>query len=220
MGDFSDGYEMGLWGLDGIPYDLGDDSDNEIESSNKIIVELTPGKYLSSEGRYLRAKLTNNELEDSDIILEVLHDKSNDNDPLALEVFCNRISIGYIQKYSSTIDIDDFCFLDNSNKRKLHLDWRDNRFSLLRKFSGTTYMRHVVPTAKELIKAPVSAYEGYLVETGVSEAEAHKRAFDFTEKDLATIVQQGSKASGKFIASLAEGWDDDEQPKPKAKAKK
>jgi len=100
MGDLDWSYEHGYEDLEGNV--LKDDYDREDQESvttnnqESINIDLTPGKYLSSEGKYLRAKLTNNKLDNSSVKLEVLHDKFNDNDELALEVFCNQIPIGYI----------------------------------------------------------------------------------------------------------------------------
>ena len=142
MGEFADGYESGLWGSDGIPYDDGyDDYENNDRITNKnksekISIELTPTKYLNSESRYLRAKLMNNELNISDIELEVLHDKYNENDLSALEVYCNKIMIGYIQKYNNSTNINDFCFINNEKIRNLILEWRDNNFYLSRSLSN------------------------------------------------------------------------------------
>jgi hypothetical protein len=141
MGDFDDGYEAGLWGHDGIPYDRyvgGDDENRDIEAIKKlesIKISLTPTKYLDSDGQYMRAKLINNELSESDVSLEVMHDKYNSHDSKALQVFCNQISIGYIQKYDDEEDIDDFCFIENDKAINLTLRWTDNHFLLSRKLT-------------------------------------------------------------------------------------
>lgn len=102
------------------------------KSIESLRVSLTPSKYLNTEGRYWRAKLYNNELELADRKLEVLHDPENESDPFALEVFCNQTSIGYVQKYTSEVDINSFCFDDIKSKRKLLLEWNSNEFILHR----------------------------------------------------------------------------------------
>ena len=95
-----------------------------------MIIDLTPNKYLSAEAKYLRAKLLNNELNDSEIKLEIMHDKYNNYDPLALEAYCNQISIGYIQKFNSADNIDDFCFRNGIKITTLTLKWKDNNLYL------------------------------------------------------------------------------------------
>ena len=100
-----------------------------------IKINLTPNKYLSQESKYLRAKLVSDELVNSDINLEVIHDIENKNDSLALEVYFNKISIGFIQKFNSEFDIDDFCFNTEGKKRKLLLKWENGEFLLSREKS-------------------------------------------------------------------------------------
>ena len=82
--------------------------DDTYHNSNSIEIVLTPNKYLDSESRYLRAQLINNKL--TNFTLEVMHDIYNQHDSLALEVYCNKVHIGFIQKYDSHIDINKFCF--------------------------------------------------------------------------------------------------------------
>lgn len=134
MSDNDDAIEMGLIDYQGNilvdDYDRADQNNGPTNNQESTNIDLTPGKYLSSEGKYLRAKLTNNELDNSSQNLEVLHEKFNDNDSLALEVFCNKTSIGYIQKYSSDVDIDEFCFIDNKKINNLTLQWESNQFTL------------------------------------------------------------------------------------------
>lgn len=108
---------------------------SEEYSSETMEVSLTPGKYLDTEGEYLRSQLTNNQLSDSEIKLEVMHDRYNENDPLALQVFCNHSFIGFIQKYDNEQDVDGFSFIDNEKIINLTLKWQCNCFILLRKLS-------------------------------------------------------------------------------------
>lgn len=96
----------------------------------RIKIDLTPSKYLSSESRYVRAKLLDQELDTSNVALEVLHDRENENDAFALEVFCNRVSIGYVKKHNNEVDIDKVCFL-NGKKNKLHLEFNGDEFILI-----------------------------------------------------------------------------------------
>lgn len=65
----------------------------------ELKVFLTPAQYLpSSENKYLRARLVNGRFDEGELKLEVFHDIGNNDDPLALEVYCNELSIGYISK--------------------------------------------------------------------------------------------------------------------------
>lgn len=96
----------------------------------RIKIDLTPSKYLSSESRYVRAKLLDQELDTSNVALEVLHDRENENDAFALEVFCNRVSIGYVKKHNNEVDIDKVCFL-NGKKNKLSLEFNGDEFILI-----------------------------------------------------------------------------------------
>ena len=139
MGDFDYGMEHGLWDADGVPHWLGDEEEQikddyyhhkKNTTLNSIEIHLTPSKYLDSDGRYLRAKLTNNKLSSSDIKLEVMHDKYNNNDSLALEVYNKGVMIGHIQKYDSSIDINRFCFVNSKLINTLTLKWDNNNFKL------------------------------------------------------------------------------------------
>ena len=138
MGDWDWAYEHGYEDMQGnlLKDDYEDehvlDESNKTKATESIVVELTPSKYLDSDGRYIRAKLTNNDLNAKEINLEVFHDKSNERDPYALEVFCNRKFIGHIQKYNSYLNIDEFCFTESGVKRKLTIEWGKNHFILSR----------------------------------------------------------------------------------------
>lgn len=75
-------------------------------------VELTPANYLeSNESRFQRAKLLNNQLNSEEQNLSIMHDRYNDHDNLALEVYCDQIFIGYIRKnVPNGEQINEFCF--------------------------------------------------------------------------------------------------------------
>ena len=142
MGMYDDIMDMGGFDDDGMPNFLNDnqedynnhspDMNTELET---IEINLTPSKYLTTEARYLRAKLTNNELDSSDIKLEVMHDKYNNNDSLALEVYNNGVMIGHIQKFDSSINIDDFCFINENKITNLILEWKNDKLYLSKKLS-------------------------------------------------------------------------------------
>lgn len=74
-----------------------------------------------------------------------------------------------------------------------------------------------VPAVTELVKAPVSAYSGYIQEDRkITESEADKIASALFSKDAATAIRSGSKSTGRLLAALLEDWD---EPKTAAKSK-
>lgn len=145
MGDFDDMYDMGLVDISGMPTweEPQDDAfsnttkysnytdNSKVKELKSIEIKLTPVKYLNSqEARYLRASLINNKINDQTIDLEIMHDKYNNNDKFALEVYCNRTMIGYIQKYDSDVNINSFCFDDGQLLDDISLKWSNNKFIL------------------------------------------------------------------------------------------
>ena len=143
MGMYDDIMDMGGFDDEGMPNFLNHDQEEDdndyytkttytqsTQQLQSIEINLTPSKYLNSEARYLRAKLINNELKSSDINLEIMHDKYNNNDSLALEIYCSNVMIGYIQKYNSSVKINDFCFIGNQKIKDLTLKWKNNKFYL------------------------------------------------------------------------------------------
>jgi len=95
-----------------------------------LSVKLTPTKYLASEGRYMRARLLNGELDNNEIKLEVFHDIGNDYDALALEVFCNEVPIGHIRKHDSDHDLDSLCFDEQTKMMKISIEYSDGELFL------------------------------------------------------------------------------------------
>jgi len=69
-------------------------------------------------------------------------------------------------------------------------------------------VRQVKPVGKELLQSPLAAYEGYLVEDGVSEEDAHARAYAVLDKDLAEAIKGGAEAVGKYTAKAMSDWDE------------
>ena len=136
MGDWDYAVEMGLEDLQGnLLVDDDYEPVNACPSRETIEIELTPSKYLDSNSRYLRAQLTNNNLQSDKITLELFHDKYNDNDPMAIEVFCDKIFIGYVRKKETEEDVDGFCFSKGPVLRKLTLEWKGTYFELAREMS-------------------------------------------------------------------------------------
>lgn len=134
MGDWDDAVRLGLEDLQGNL--LVDDYDDEPEAARHnletIEIELTPTKYLDSNSRYLRAQLTNNNLQSDQVVLELFHDKYNDHDPMAIEVYCDKTFIGYVKKKGAEEDADNFCFSEGTVLRDLTLEWKDTYFQLTR----------------------------------------------------------------------------------------
>jgi len=110
------------------------------DTYDNIEVELTPAKYLTSEQRYIRAQLINNKITESEHKLEILHDKFNEHDSLALEVYTNQIFIGYILKNSPSID--SFCFNNDNLLRDISIIWDDvfEYFQISRKITDEVKM--------------------------------------------------------------------------------
>lgn len=87
--------------------------DDLVSDHRKLKITLTPASYVSSEGKsernFMFARSKNTEVE-----LELYHDRSNRFDNKALQVSYNSIVMGYIQKKYSNVDrtslIDSFCF--------------------------------------------------------------------------------------------------------------
>ncbi len=164
MGDFDDGMEMGLWGADGIPYWDGDEDDsyqkkekkrkivepdmnskkyNTVECDSKYVclkVMLTPSSLLNARERYTRSDLYKEQ--DTEIKLELIHDKGNEADSKALEVYYDQIFMGHIRKKFKDADINntnvvnDFCFEDNK-LRDISLFWNGEEFYLRKKSKET-----------------------------------------------------------------------------------
>ncbi len=76
-----------------------------------------------------------------------------------------------------------------------------------------------MPVVKELVRSPVSAFEGYIMEDrNISLAEAEAITSAFGTQSVAELVRLGSRESGKVIASMLEGWDDLEEELATTKA--
>lgn len=72
----------------------------------------------------------NGELDRNNTKLEVFHDVDNTYDPLTLEVFCNEVPIGYIQKNDCEYDLENFCFDEFSKKKDLSLEFSKGQLIL------------------------------------------------------------------------------------------
>ncbi len=83
---------------------------------NTVTVELTPSKYLDRDNQSKRNHLSYDSRQ-SEVRLEVIHDKSNLYDDKALKVFYDGTFIGYVRKRYIDEDltdvIDDLCFDSN-----------------------------------------------------------------------------------------------------------
>jgi len=70
----------------------------------------------------------------------------------------------------------------------------------------------VIPAAKEVIKSPLTAYSGYLIEHDeLTPEEAEKVAYALLDKDVATAIKAGSRSVGTLLAKASEGWDFEEE---------
>ena len=134
MGEWSDmEYEYGYVDNNGNIADWIDSTNESNQSITKtIIVNLTPTKYLNEQQRYMRIKLFNEQL--TSYKLEVMHDKLNNYDKYAIEIYCNEVSIGYVSKYDSDEDINNFCF-SGSSLCDLDVSFNGDEIILSRVFS-------------------------------------------------------------------------------------
>ena len=55
---------------------------------------------------------------------------------------------------------------------------------------------------KELMQVPFSATEGVLIDQGMDEDKAHKKAYKYVNQDVATSIREGSVGSGKMLNKL------------------
>lgn len=133
MGEYADGYEKGLWDQDGIPSwddEYNDYSTQDNKVYDEIVIDLTPSQYLSEYSKFLRLKLFNKTDKVSNEYLHVYHDKFNDHDKYALEIYYQDKTIGYVRKNGSAYykkgDIEDFCFTNGIlNDLKLKYDGKN-----------------------------------------------------------------------------------------------
>lgn len=103
----------------------------ETDNRNEISVFLEENvSELKADERYLRAKLTNNRLANSEIILEIFHDKFDKSDPLALEVYCNQIFIGKVEKFSNISQVNRFCFASDNTFKNIGIKWTGTEFKV------------------------------------------------------------------------------------------
>lgn len=94
-------------------------------------ITLTPSKYLNDNQQYKRRQLFNEELINPK--LELIHNKFNSHDKLALEIFCDKIMIGYIQKYNSENDINNYCFTNSELLNDIKVLFINNKLIIHKK---------------------------------------------------------------------------------------
>jgi hypothetical protein len=98
-----------------------------------LSILLTPMNLLKSDERFARAKLY--QIDSGEIELDIVHDRFNEKDNKALEVYYDKTFIGYIRKRFTNEYIDhselveEFCFNDNKI-RDLQLLWNGIEFIL------------------------------------------------------------------------------------------
>lgn len=149
MGDWDYMVERGYGNVDGTLTDDFYDSCEENGSNDNIEyeyikVELTPSQYLASNEKYIRAKIINNqELHDWNDF-ELMHDKANTHDSLAIQVFYKETFIGFIKKNNTVLlnsEINTFCFNQNI-LNEIQLNWIDNSFVIRRVLTEVIKAEH------------------------------------------------------------------------------
>jgi hypothetical protein len=157
LSDWDDMIDMGYGNSDGTLTDRFYDSCEDYEDTQNhkieyeyIEVDLTPSEYLSSNEKYIRAKILNHkELVDWNDF-ELMHEKSNNYDSMAIQVFYNEIFIGYIKKNNSRFsssEINTFCF-EHNNLIELWINFVDDSFQIRRVLNET--IKQKKEEAKEL----------------------------------------------------------------------
>ena len=140
MGDWDDMVDMGYGNADGTLTEEFYESCESPEYNNKINtpmkyeymeVMLTPSNYLSSEEKYERALIINSKQFVDWSKFEVMHDSTNQYDHFAIQIFFQKIFIGFVKKHTSISSINSFCFY-NDQILDLEINWVKNTF-LLRK---------------------------------------------------------------------------------------
>ncbi len=215
MGDYDDGREMGLWGDDGIPYWDGDD---ESEKRKKgYIVSLTPSKYLKKYQKDKRIALWHKRSSKGYISLELVHNRFNERDKYALEVYFEDVFIGYLRKkyddHDKTTEINKMCFLNGflrevriehlsgdkvsimESKTVSDLDWR---YGTLREKTDIILFKNNA--------VPMQDTEAITIKYALQ----HKELYSFNDEEianlktrLAKIALEQSGAAGREIGTAA-----------------
>lgn len=219
MGDYDYGREHGMWGDDGVPYWIKyDNGFNEENNSNvyeqknnleSIEVSLTPSKFLMPEEKYSRAKLINNTLDDNDINLEVMHNKYNKYDSLALEVYNKGIMIGHIQKYDAQKNINEFCFINNKKIKSLILSWKNDKFYLSRSLSDSEKNKqHELDMEIEKEKIKIEKLKAEKEKTKIERTEALKKHNDDLTNELNDAIKKfANRKKGPIDKALDRALD-------------
>ncbi len=134
-------------------------------------VTLTPMNFLKSDERYARAQLYKEY--NKKIFLELIHDRYNDYDNKALEVYYQGIFIGHIRKNFDNDDVDntyfinDFCFDGDMLIQDISVSWDGKKFNLQRMMSEQEDLISQEQSTKRLYKA----YELHKIEEKKKEYE-------------------------------------------------
>jgi len=67
----------------------------------------------------------------------------------------------------------------------------------------------VLPVTKEVLCSPFTAGEEYLIEDGVSDEEAHQRAFALIEQGLSVNINKGARKVGSLLHASMEFVNED-----------
>jgi len=186
MGDFDDGREMGLWGADGIPYWDGDNEDENIEKG--YIVALTPKRFLKQYQKNKRSHLNINSS------LKLVHNRFNEHDRYALEVYFDSVFIGHVRKNyddgDKSLEINKWCFEDGFLTHVYIVYLAHGDFSI-RKYENasdkswrnTTYREQVDNILFRKNSVPMQETEGITIKYALK----NKKLYNFTDDDIATL---------------------------------
>ncbi len=209
MGDYDDGREMGLWGDDGIPYDYGNDEEEYVEKG--YIVALTPERFLKQYQKNKRQNLSKHSS------VEFIHNRFNEYDRYALEVYFEDVFIGHVRKNydddNKASEINKWCFVDGFLGNVYIVYLGNGNFSI-RKYESTTdpivrngtYRERVDNILFRKNSVPMQETEGITIKYALK----HKELYSFTDENiadlkmrLAKIATEQTGAAGREIGTAA-----------------
>ena len=113
--------------------DCKDEGSANISKRERLVVYLTPRKYLEKEELWKRIEMFKHSRQ-SPVRLELVHDIGNRFDRWALGVFYEGVRIGYIRKRfyerDDTFRINNFCFVDGVLSEKVEFYCEDQVLTL------------------------------------------------------------------------------------------
>ncbi len=129
---------MGVHGMDENTFlQTIENSYKEVDNGefSTLSVLLTPMDLLKSDERFARAKLY--QTDNDEVSLDIIHDRFNEKDNKALEVYYDKTFIGYVRKrfdyeYIDNTELVDEFFFYKKKLRDIEMYWNGNEFIVRR----------------------------------------------------------------------------------------